>query len=154
MKFVKVFVGIIILAIVGALVAGLLVDNFTSSDIEGKLKAIEPPASGTKTSSIVDSVSRTGKLSDPNGPLEFYGAILIESSVDYGSIVGYYKDKSTADLDIKVVSQKQAADTFGSDFPKELRFSHHDSSPDGFYIVYAFGEGNDPFPLLDFRAYI
>lgn len=153
MKFVKIFFGILVLAIVGALLSGILMDNFASSDIESQLKSIEPPANGTKTSTIVDSVSRTGKLSDPNGPLEFYGAVLIESNVDYGSIKGYYNDKSTDELNIKVVSQKEAEDTFGSDFPKELRFSHHDSAPDGFYIVYAFGKGKDPFPLLDYRAY-
>ncbi len=154
MKFVKVLVGILILAIVGALVAGIVVDNITSADIEGKLKAIETPTSGTKTAAIVGSISRTGKLSDPNGPLEFYGAILLETDIDYGALVGYYRDKSDDDLDIKVVSQEQAKATFGDDFPEDLRFSHHDSAPKGFYIVYAFGRPRDPFTMLDYRSYI
>ena len=151
MKVVKVFLVLVVLALLGALATGFIVDELTSADIESKLKAVEVPTTGG--SSISASISRTGKLSDPNGPLEYYGAILLQTKMDYPSVVSYYKTKSTDDLDIKVVSQEQAKATFGDDFPEDLRFSHHDVSPKGYYIVYAFGKGRDPFPMLDFRSY-
>ena len=75
MKVVKVFLVLVVLALLGALATGFIVDELTSADIESKLKAVDVPTSGG--SSISASISRTGKLSDPNGPLEFYGAILL-----------------------------------------------------------------------------
>lgn len=150
MKFVKILIGILIIAIAGALVAGVLVDNKTSSDIENKLKAIELPNATT----IESSVSRTGRLSDPNGPMEFYGAILLQSNTDYGSLKAHYRDRAPEGLNCNVVSLAEAQSTFGSDFPAELRFSYHDKSPEHYYVVYAFGKGEEPFPMLDYRSYI
>lgn len=149
MKAIKVFFAILILAIVGAAVAGVLVDNKTSMDIENSIKKIPLPSNTT----VDASVSRTGKLRDPNGTLEFYGAVLLQSNNDFGTLRGYYRDHSPDDLNLKVIKLADAKKQFGSKFPDDLRFSHHDTAPEHYYIVYDFGVGQDPFPMLDYRSY-
>ena len=150
MKVLKIFIAIIILALIGAVIAGVVVDNITSSDIEGKIKAIPVPENTT----VDSSVSRTGKLSDPNGPLEFYGAVLLQSNADYGSLKSYYANNSPEGLTVQVVSLENAKKELGENFPADLRFSHHDSAPDHYYIAYAFTTGTSPFPMLDYRSYV
>ena len=59
MKVIKVFIAILILAVVGAAIAGVVVDNLTSAEIEKQIKMIDVPSNTT----IDASVSRTGKLS-------------------------------------------------------------------------------------------
>ena len=138
MKVIKVFIAILILAVVGAAIAGVVVDNLTSAEIEKQIKMIDVPSNTT----IDASVSRTGKLSDTNGPLEFYGALK-----------AYYSSNSPDGLSIQVVSLEMAKNTFGDKFPEDLRFSHHDNSPKNYYIAYAFGTGQSPFPMMDYRTY-
>ena len=149
MKVIKVFIAILILAVVGAAIAGVVVDNLTSAEIEKQIKMIDVPSNTT----IDASVSRTGKLSDPNGPLEFYGAVLLQSKTDYGSLKAYYSSNSPDGLSIQVVILEMAKNTFGDKFPEDLRFSHHDNSPKNYYIAYAFGTGQSPFPMMDYRTY-
>ena len=149
MKAIKVFIAILILAIVGAAIAGVVVDNLTSAEIEKQIKMIDVPSNTT----IDASVSRTGKLSDPNGPLEYYGAVLLQSKMDYGSLRAYYSSHSPEGLSVEVVSMEMAKNTFGENFPDDLRFSHHDDSPKNYYIAYAFGTGQSPFPMMDYRSY-
>ena len=43
--------------------------------------------------------------------------------------------------------------TFGENFPDDLRFSHHDDSPKNYYIAYAFGTGQSPSTMMDYRSY-
>lgn len=149
MKFLKVFIAILLLGVVAAAISGVVVDNMTSSEIEGQIKAVELPAN----TSIDASISRTGKLSDPNGPLEFYGAVLLQSTNNYGSLKAHYSSNSPEGISIQVVSLAQAKQEFGDKFPEDLRFSHHDNAPENYYIAYAFGLGKTPFPMLDYRSY-
>lgn len=152
-KFLSVFFVVIILGILGAAVAGVLVDNSTSQNVEKEISSIKLPDGAT----IDASISRTGKLTVKNGALQFYGAILIKSPEPLGLIQSHYKTEYKGDLipadELKVISLSQAKATFGDDFDPELRFSHHDATPDGYYIVYAFVNGQDPFPMLDYRTY-
>ncbi len=149
MKAIKIFFAILILAVVGAAIAGVVVDNMTSANIESQIKSIDLPSN----TSIDASTSRTGKLRDPNGPLEFYGAVLLQSNNDYGSLKAYYRDHSPEGLNLQVVKLVDSRKEFGDNFPADLRFSHHDAAPDHYYIVYDFGLGESPFPMMDYRSY-
>ncbi len=150
-KVISVIIVFVILLVAGAAVTGIVVDNMTSQNIENELKSIELPLNTT----IEDSVSRTGKLTGPSSSLEYYGAVLLKSTYPLASLNSHYKAAYKGDLDIKIISLRDAPDCmdFGADFAPELRFSHHDASPEGYYMVYAFGEGQDPFPMLDYRSY-
>lgn len=150
MKAIKVFFAILIIAVLGAAVAGVIVDNQTSANIESAIKGIELPSNTT----IDASVSRTGKLRDANGPLEFYGAVLLQSNNDFGTLKGYYRDHSPEGLNLKVIKLADSQKEFGENFPADLRFSHHDTAPDHYYIVYDFGLGESPFPMMDYRSYV
>lgn len=149
-RFFSVLIVLIILAVLGAAVAGLVVDNMTAQNIENELSSVELPMNTT----IVATASRAGKLTSKNGPLEFYGGVLLQSSLPLAQINSHYNAAYKGDLDIKVISLDQAPGVFGNVFPSELRFGYHDSAPKGYYMVYAFAEGEDPFPMLDYRTYV
>ena len=148
-KVVSTVIVLLILAVLGAAVAGVLVDNSTSQNIEKEISAIKLPDSTT----IDASISRTGKLTVKNGALQFYGAVLLKSGEPIGLIQSHYKNEYKGDLELKVIPLAQARAEFGDDFDPELRFSHHEGAPDGYYIAYAFANGQDPFPMLDYRTY-
>ncbi len=146
-KFFATFLVVLVLLIVGTLVTAIIVDNTTSSNIEAELKSIPLP-SGT---SIQASASQTGKLTNV-GSLQYYGGLFLKSNLSLGELRLYYDEKYKGDLAIKVISFDDAETEFGKDFPKELRFGYH-SKGKGFYILYAFAPGQDPFPMLDYRTY-
>ncbi len=150
-KVISLIVAFVILLVAGAAVAGVIMDNTASQNIESELKSIELPTNTT----IEASVSRTGRLTSSSGSLEYYGAVLIKSTYPYAQLQSHFKTAYTGDLDIRLIELKNARDCvdFGAEFDPELRFSYHDESPNGYYILYAFGEGQDPFPMLDYRTY-
>ncbi len=148
-KIISVILVFVILLITGAAITGVVMDNIASQNVESEIKSIELPLNTT----VEGSVSRTGKLTSSSGALEFYGAVLLKSTYPLGQIKSYFSSNYSGDLDIKVIALSEAPTCFGAEFPPELRFSHHDSAPDGYYIVYAFVDGQDPFPMLDYRSY-
>lgn len=150
-KFFSILIVLIIFGAIGALVAGFVVDDLTSKNIESTLNSINPPANST----VVQSVSQTGRITTKVGALQYYGAILVQSSQPLGVVRAHYEvTNKPEDLDVKVIPLSESTATFGNDMDGKLRFSHHDSAPNGYYIVYAFAEGQMPFPMLDYRSYI
>ncbi len=150
MKAIKVIIVILVFAVVGFAVASIFVDNFTSSSIESSLKGIAVP----QNSSVDASVSKTGKLNQ-TAVLQYYGAILVKSSMPLGNIRSYYNANKPADIaEINVINLADGKSVLGDTFPGDLRFSQHDAAPNGYYIVYSFGEGQMPFPMGDFRSYV
>ncbi len=150
-KVISLIVVFVILLVAGAAVVGVVMDNVTSQNIESELKSIELPSNTT----VEGSVSRTGKLTSTDGPLQFYGAVLLKSTYPLAQLNSHFATKYTGDLNIKVIDLKDAPNCvdFGAGFDPELRFSYHDEAPKGYYILYAFGEGQDPFPMIDYRSY-
>lgn len=146
-KFFSTFLVILILLAVGTFVTAIIVDNTTSSNIEAELKSIPLP----KNTSIEASVSRTGKLTT-HGSLQFYGALFIRSTNSLGELRLYYENNYKGDLAVNVINFNDARSEFGEEFPEDLRFGYH-SSGKNYYIIYAFGNGQDPFPMLDYRTY-
>lgn len=149
MKAIKVLIALILLAVIGCAISGVVVDNFTSMNVETSLKSIPLPENTT----VDASISRTGKLTSDYGPLEYYGAILLQSNQSLGGLRSYYSTKAPEDLDVKIVSLKNVKQSELKDLDPDLRFSHHDNSPDNYYILYSFAEGQDPFPKFDYRTY-
>ncbi len=150
-KVITLIVVVLVLLVLGAGVSGVVVDNLTSQNIENELKSIDLPLNTT----VESSVSRTGKLTSSSGPLQYYGAVLLNSTLPLGQINSYLTANYKGELNIKVINLSDAPNCadFGAGFEPELRFSYHDEAPNGYYIVYAFGEGQDPFPMLDYRTY-
>ncbi len=146
-KFFVTFLVLVVLAAVGTLVAAIIVDNTTSSNIEEELKSIPLP----KSTSIQASISRTGKLTG-TGSLQYYGALFLKSNLSLGELQLYYDQNYKGDLAIKVISFDSAPNEFGENFDKDLRFGYH-SSGKNYYILYAFAAGQEPFPMLDYRTY-
>lgn len=149
-KFMSILFVLLLFGFIGLLAASFIIDDMTSKNIESTLNSISPPSGTT----IEQSVSRTGKITTKNGAVQYYGAILLQSNQPYAVLKGYYeKANKPEQYDVTLISLSDAASYFGPNMPGELRFSHHDSAPDGYYIVYAFGEAQMPFPMFDFRSY-
>lgn len=152
-KFLSLFFVLIILGVLGIAIAGVLVDNSTSQKVEKEISAIKLPDGAT----IDATTSGTGKLTVKNGALQFYGAVLIKSSEPLGLIKSHYQKEYKGDLipkeDLMVIPLSQAKGVLGPDFPEDLRFSYHDSAAEGYYMIYAFVNGQDPFPMFDYRTY-
>lgn len=151
MKAIKVIIVLLIFAVVGAAVAAIIVDDMTSSNIESALNSIAAPQNTT----VDGSVHQTGKLTSDDTVLRYYGAILIKSTTPLGQLRGYYAANKPAEIaDINVIALSESKNVLGENFPKELRFSHHDDAAKDYYIVYSFAEGQMPWPMLDFRSYV
>lgn len=148
-KFFSTFFVILILAVVVGAIVGLVGDNMNAQGIENELKSINFPTGTT----VVSSTSSVGRLTVPNGPLQFYGGVLLQSNESAGELLSLIQAKYNGDLDYKLIPLANAPAEFGTDFPSELRFGYHDSAPKGYYLLYAFGEGQDPLPYLDYRFY-
>lgn len=149
MKVIKIFFVLIIFAIVGGLVAGYVVDELISKNIESALNDITVPANTTVDSSI----SKTGKITNQDGGLQFYGAILLQSNEKLGTLRSYYKSHAPQGIDLEVINLADSKKIFGENMPSELRFGYHDKAPENYYIVYAWGEAQLPYTMLDFRSY-
>ena len=151
-KAFTVIVVLLIFAIVGVAVAGIVVDEMTSKDLQAKLNSIAAPAN----SSVADSISKTGKIHH-TGALEYYGAILVQSQQNLGQLRSYYNANKPAELNniyVCALADYSSDPNLGDSFPPELRFSHHDAAPQNYYIVYTWGEGQMPFPMFDYRSYV
>ncbi len=148
-KFLSILFVFVILAILGAAITGVVVDNITSKNVENELSSIELPDNTT----IDSTISRTGKLTVKDGALQFYGAVLLKSSSPYALLQSHYTTEYKGDLEIKLIPLSTAKAEFGEDFDSALRFGHHDGQPEEYYLLYAFTEGQMPFPMLDYRSY-
>lgn len=146
MKALKIIVVLVIVAIVAGLVACPIVNDMTAKDIENDLISIAPPSN----SSVVKSISASGKIRKSATVMQYYGAVLIQSSMKEEFIKQYYKEK---DPDIFVVSQ-QNGKTELADIDKELRFGEYDenATKNAYYIIYKWGSGQEPFNILDYRV--
>lgn len=141
-----------IFAILGLAVSGFVVDEMTSKNVENALNTIAPPAN----SSVESSVSKTGKIHN-TGAIEYYGAILVQSTQPLGNLRSYYNSNKPAELSniyVCALADYKADPNIGETFPKDLRFGYHDDAPENYYIVYSWGEGQMPFPMFDYRSYI
>ncbi len=148
-KFFATFFVIVIVGIFGCAITGLVADNIKAQNIEKELADVELPTGTT----MVTSISRVGRLTVPNGPIQFYGAVLLQSNESAGELLSSFQSKYKGDLDYKLIPLEEAPEEFGTDFPKDLRFNYHDSAPKGYYMVYAFADGDDPFLYMDYRYY-
>ena len=149
MKAIKIFFVFVIFALVAALVSGFIVDNMIASNIEASLNNIAVPAGTT----IESSISRAGKLTTKDGALQFYGAILLQSTQSLGALRSYYKANQPEGLDLEVINLKDSKMMLGENIPADLRFSYRDANSANCYIVYAWGEPQLPFTMFDIRSY-
>ncbi len=149
MKFIRIFFVLIIFAVVGAIVSGFIVDNMIASNIEAALNDIPVPQGTT----IEASISKAGKITTTDGGLQFYGAILLQSTQGLGALRSYYKSRQPEGIDLDVINLKDSKLMLGENMPDDLRFSYRESNPSNCYIVYAWGEPQLPFTMFDIRSY-
>lgn len=147
----KKFIGIISTAIIVLLllfvVSVPIVNDYTATRIETKLKDIPLP----EKSSYLESVSQAGKMAGNGNGMQFFGAILIESELSIDELNRFYSDYSNSEMNI--VIEEQASQEIKFIEHGKLSFNHELSQSRNYFIIYAWSSGIEPFRSLDVRAH-
>lgn len=141
----KKVIGIIILLACG-IVSIPLVNNYSAAKVSEELRVLSLPE-GTE---LIESVSKAGKLVGNGNGMQFFGAILIKSSLSIEALDNYYAGYRENDWDCIV--EIQESKTIDVIEHGTLEFSE-EIEGNGYYIVYSWGSGIKFFKELDIRGH-
>ena len=92
---------------------------------------------------IIESVSKSGKLTGNGNGMQYFGAVLIKSGLTPDELSDFYSDAIVK----KQTSQKiEVAEHGQMSFETVI-------DGDNYYIVYMFGNSSSPFAELDIRGH-
>lgn len=146
MKAVKIIAVLVVIAVAIGIIACPVVNDFTAKDIESELNSIPVPTGTT----YVKSISASGKVRKNATVVQYYGAVLVQSTLSEDGLAQYYKQK---DPNVFLISQEKGK-TVLADIDKDLRFGEYDenSTKNSYFILYKWGSGKEPFNLFDYRV--
>lgn len=132
-------------AFVILLITSPIVNNITAKKVVADIHNIPLP----ENTKIIEEVSQAGKLTGNGNGMQFFGAVLVESSLTLEEIEKYYSNYRENDwsyLVEKQTNQKiEAVEHHTISFKSDVRGKNC-------YIIYSWGEGISPFEYLDLRA--
>lgn len=123
------------------------VNNHSASRIADRLEDLPLPES----TELIETVSAAGKLVGNGNGMQFFGAMLIKSELTFEELDSFYAAHRECEWDCIVetqTEQKIELIEHGS-----LSFSHSPAQGDGYYIIYSWGSGIEPFCYLDIRGH-
>ena len=123
-----------------------LANNHYAEQVEKELRETPLP----EKTEIIDSVSQTGKLVGNGNGMQYFGAILLKSKLSLNNLEDYYSAYQKNEWSYVVEPQK----TQIIEVVEHNRISFSEKVDDeGYYIVYAWGDGPDVLEELDFRGH-
>ena len=128
-----------------------IINNTIAANIERTLKKTPFPDS----TELCDSLNVAGKINGNGNGMQFFGAILIKSSLSIEELDDYYSKYREDEYSYIVESQidaeisKNVNDHGGISFPYLKNMEKFDD----FYIVYTWGSSNYVFSDLDLRGH-
>lgn len=123
-----------------------LANNHYAKQVEKELRETPLP----EKTEIIDSVSQTGKLVGNGNGMQYFGAILLKSKLSLNDLEDYYSAYQKNEWSYVVEPQK----TQIIEVVEHNRISFSEKVDDeGYYIVYAWGDGPDVLEELDFRGH-
>lgn len=99
---------------------------------------------------MLETISYAGNLAGNGNGMQFFGAVLIESSLSIEELEEYYLQYREDDY--SYIVEKQATQTIQAAEHPELSF-RSDIRSKNCYIVYSWGTGISPFSYFDIRAH-
>lgn len=121
-----------------------MVNNLTAKNVEEQLLAVSLPAHTT----MIESLSATGKIAGNGNGMQFFGAMLIRSELTLDELSAYYSQKPQ-----NAVVKEQNGQVIACATNRSLSFAASVSDSENYYIVYLFGSGIHPFSDLDLRGH-
>lgn len=135
-------------ALAALLIASVpIVNNHTAGRIASHLAGLPLPE-GTK---LIETVSAAGKLVGSGNGMQFFGAMLIKSGLSIEELERFYAAYRENEWDCVV--QGQTGRRIEPVEHGALAFSHSPAQDEGYYIVYSWGGGIEPFCSLDIRGH-
>lgn len=99
------------------------------------------------------SVSAAGKLTGCGNGMQYFGAVLVRSTLTRRELWEHYAPYRGNEWDYRVEPQLGAAVSVVEHAPLTFPVLEGIRNPSGYYIVYSFGESGYPFRNLDLRGY-
>lgn len=137
-------VAIVLVLLVGFIVSIPLVNNLQAKNVEKQLLELSLP----DHTSMVESLSATGKLVGNGNGMQYFGAILIKSELTLDELSAYYSQKLP-----NAVIIEQKAQRIECVEHQALSFDTTLTGEENYYIVYLFGNSISPFSDLDIRGH-
>lgn len=145
-KFVKV-IGIVLVVLVLVLVITTpFVNNYSASKIEKRLIALPLP----EKTEYIESISKAGKMTGNGNGMQFLGAMLVQSELSIEELNTYYATYRENQWDCIVEVQGSPILEFVEH--GELSFTTNISPDEGYFVIYSWGNGIEPFEMLDIRG--
>lgn len=134
---------IAVFLLAGFIISIPFVNDNSARKVENELLAIPLPE-GTEA---VESLSKAGKLVGNGNGMQYFGAVLLKSTLSLEELSAYYKDKlSYGGVNEQRTQKIEVVDG-------TLSFKTEVKDREGYYIIYRFGEGVSPFSRLDLRGH-
>ncbi|MDO5294419.1 MAG: hypothetical protein Q4F05_16915 [bacterium] len=120
-----------------------LVNNYSARKVATELKELPLPENTT----YIEHISKAGKLCGNGNGMQYLGGILIKSELSLEELDTYYSKYNK-----EYVVEKQFAQKIGFVEHTELAFET-ELSGTGYYFIYLWGEGIEPFSYIDIRGH-
>lgn len=151
MKKVEKLTGALIIAIISIILLFILsvpiVNNVTAMKVKNRLKEIPLP----KKTEYVEAISRADKMTGNGNGMQYFGAILIKSKLSEEELDDYYAVYRENEWDCIV--ERQPGQEITCIEHEKLSFETDLSEDERYYIIYAWGSGNELFVQLDLRGH-
>lgn len=100
---------------------------------------------------LIDTVAKAGKLTGNGNGMQFFGAILIESSRSLDELESFYSNYRQNEWEYLV--ERQEGQAIRQIEHGNLAFTAELAPTENYYIVYSWGNGVEPFAYLDIRGH-
>jgi hypothetical protein len=125
---------------------GTFINNNIAYKVEKELCETPLP----EKTELIESISRTGKLTGNGNGMQYFGAILIQSELSLKELDDYYSDHRSNEWEYLVeIQEGQSIDVIDNEtlnFGKEINDA-------GYYIVYSWESENSLLKELDIRGH-
>lgn len=132
--------------LIALLVATPFVNNYSAAKIEKRLLTLPLP----EKTEYIESISKAGKMTGNGNGMQFLGAMLVQSELTLEELDAYYATYRENQWDCIVEVQK--GQTLEVIEHGELSFSTEILQDGGYFVVYSWGSGIEPFATLDIRG--
>lgn len=139
-KFFLTLITLIVLGAIALVITTTVLNNKAAEDVERTLSSMKMPAD----TECVSSVFATGKLTSDAAGMQYFGAIMIKSSLPENTLKEYFKGyevKPQKENKIEVLDRAN------------LSFDVIPYTGVSYYIVYGWGSCDFPLRNLDFRNF-
>ncbi|BBF43582.1 hypothetical protein lbkm_2270 [Lachnospiraceae bacterium KM106-2] len=142
-KIIKMIGVMLVVAPILFVVSVPIVNDYTASRVVKELEKIPIP----KKTEYLESISKAGKLAGNGNGMQYLGVLLIKSELSVEELSTYYSK-----FNQECVVEEQFGQNIAFSEHVELAFDT-EVSGSGYYLVYRWGNGKEPFASLDIRGH-